>query len=679
MLIFHLELHKYSDIIIYRKEFVSTRVSENSINVVRKMIEFKTVKYPVSTIIRESSVPSIGNAINVQNSSKSYIEDYQGLFVGYGRRETCYPYREQNLYTDVSQQDVRIAVLENDCLYAEFLCDYGARLWKLKKKRTGEDLVYANDVIRFRNLSLRNSWFSGGVEWNIGVIGHTAYTCSSLYCAKVTGDNGEEVLRFYEFERVREVYYQIDFWLSEDKLMVKVRIENPNTKVVPMYWWSNIATPEFKGGRLIVDACEAFSNVEGTGIRKTTIPVVEDGTDVSFYENIKHTIDYFFDVKPRSNKFIANVNSEGKGLLQISSSRLQGRKLFTWGHLKGSRHWQDILTDNAGDYIEIQAGLGKTQYECIPMPPKTSWSWVEVYTGVEVPSEMVCGDYKELVNYINETVKDTVSTEILDEVCESTNSSISLKKGEMVYSATGYGYVKNAVEGTVPKHLEFTLCEESKKYLTLCENGEFSFDIRGTVPFAQEEYQIEALRKLAQEGTDNWAIYYELAVYEAYSQNYAEAKSLCAESMVYDNNYLNNHLMAFILHNMNERNAFYFAEKSVKLCSDDYSVAQSVMNLFMQTENYKEAMEIYDLLDEKVKYAPHLRMYLSMCYLKTGDAQKAEAILYENGGLDVPDYREGEKFLNNLYKGIRMAKYGENEDDIEVPMQFNYIVYMAKE
>lgn len=679
MLIFHLELHKYSDIIIYRKEFVSTRVSENSINVVRKMIEFKTVKYPVSTIIGESSVPSIGNAINVQNSSKSYIEDYQGLFVGYGRRETCYPYREQNLYTDVSQQDVRIAVLENDYLYAEFLCDYGARLWKLKNKRTGEDLVYANDVIRFRNLSLRNSWFSGGVEWNIGVIGHTAYTCSSLYCAKVTGDNGEEVLRFYEFERVREVYYQIDFWLSEDKLMVKVRIENPNTKVVPMYWWSNIATPEFKGGRLIVDACEAFSNVEGTGIRKTTVPVVEDGTDVSFYENIKHTIDYFFDVKTRSNKFIANVNSEGKGLLQISSSRLQGRKLFTWGHLKGSRHWQDILTDNAGDYIEIQAGLGKTQYECIPMPPKTSWSWVEVYTGVEVPSEMVCGDYKELVNYINETVKDTVSTEILDEVCESTNSSISLKKGEMVYSATGYGYVKNAVEGTAPKHLEFTLCEESKKYLTLCEKGEFSFDIHGTVPFAQEEYQIEALRKLAQEGTDNWAIYYELAVYEAYSQNYTKAKSLCAESMVYDNNYLNNHLMAFILHNMNERNAFYFAEKSVKLCSDDYSVAQSVMNLFMQTGNYKEAMEIYDLLDEKVKYAPRLRMYLSMCYLKTGDAQKAEEILYENGGLDVPDYREGEKFLNNLYKGIRMAKYGENEDEIEVPMQFNYIVYMAKE
>ena len=117
----------------------------------------------------------------------------------------------------------------------------------------------------------------------------------------------------------------------------------------------------------------------------------------------------------------------------------------------------------------------------------------------------------------------------------------------------------------------------------------------------------------------------------------------------------------------------------LKLCNDNYSVAESVINLFMQSGNYKEAMEIYELLDESIKFAPRLRMYLSMCYLKTGDAQTAEDILYENGGLDVPDYREGEKFLNNLYKGIRMAKYGEKEEEIEVPMQFNYIVYMANE
>lgn len=48
---------------------------------------------------------------------------------------------------------------------------------------------------------------SGGVEWNIGIIGHTPYACESLYVAKVTRDNDKEVLGFYEYERVRSVYF----------------------------------------------------------------------------------------------------------------------------------------------------------------------------------------------------------------------------------------------------------------------------------------------------------------------------------------------------------------------------------------------------------------------------------------------------------------------------------------
>ena len=106
----------------------------------------------------------------------------------------------------------------------------GGRLWKLINKKTGEDLLYHNDVIRFRNLSIRNAWFSGGVEWNIGIIGHTPYTCESLYAAKVTGKNGEEVLRFYEYERVRGVYYQMDFTLDEDNLIARMCIYNPSEK-----------------------------------------------------------------------------------------------------------------------------------------------------------------------------------------------------------------------------------------------------------------------------------------------------------------------------------------------------------------------------------------------------------------------------------------------------------------
>ena len=37
---------------------------------------------------------------------------------------------------------------------------------------------------------------------------------------------------------------------------------------------------------------------------------------------------YFYDIKESENKFIANVDPNGFGLLQFSGNRLKGRKLF---------------------------------------------------------------------------------------------------------------------------------------------------------------------------------------------------------------------------------------------------------------------------------------------------------------------------------------------------------------
>ena len=67
-------------------------------------------------------------------------------------------------------------------------------------------------------------------------------------------------------------------------------------------------------------------------------------------------------------------------------------------------------------------------------------------------------------------------------------------------------------------------------------------------------------------------------------------------------------------------------------------------------------------------------MYLSMAYLKSGDAEKAEKILLADGGLTLLDFREGDKFLDKLYRGIRYELYKESYDEIIVPEQFDFIV-----
>ena len=68
---------------------------------------------------------------------------------------------------------------------------------------------------RFSNLAICNAWFSGGVEWNISLIGHSPFTARPLFAAELMTDDEVPVLGMYEFERLREAVYQMDFWLGE--------------------------------------------------------------------------------------------------------------------------------------------------------------------------------------------------------------------------------------------------------------------------------------------------------------------------------------------------------------------------------------------------------------------------------------------------------------------------------
>lgn len=631
------------------------------------MLTFTEKTYKCSKMGEASVLPSISYE-RTAPGVRSAIDDFEGLFIGYGVRETAYPYTEQNLYEDEALQTLPAAILENDYLYAEFLPSLGGRLWKLYDKKENKDILYTNDVIRFRNLSVRNAWFSGGVEWNCSIIGHTPFTCSPMYTARVTGKNGEEVLRFYEFERVRGIYYQMDFWLNENILMSCVRIVNPNNEVVPMYWWSNMATPEYKGGRVAVPAHSAYNNSDGMGIKKSSIPY-DNGIDVSYPENIPNTIDYFYDIDRDQNKFIANVDSEGYGLLQFSGNALKGRKLFSWGHLKGSAHWQEMLTDKAGWYVEIQAGLGKTQYECLPMPPKTVWSFMECYTLANIGKNAAAKPYDEFVNAVNAQVNSLYSSAKLDALCKKYVQDISIQRGDLVFSGSGFGYLHDLLEKSAPKHLEFTAQDDVKPWVELAEKGRF-FETADTFACGA------AMEKLLFSSgcKTDWQIPYQLALMEYDKRHFDQARALCEKSLILDNNYLNNHLYAAVLYQLSQPFS-YFALKCLARKKDNYSLCEGIFRLLLKGGCYEDIVKVFPSIGDSVKNSPRINMYLSMAYLKTGDADKAEAVLMQNGGLKLLDFREGDKFLDTLYKGIRKEKYGEKEEEIVVPKQFDFIVF----
>ncbi|MFD7323018.1 DUF5107 domain-containing protein [Streptomyces sp. NPDC059875] len=275
-------------------------------------------------------------------------------------------------------------VLENDRVRATVLPGLGGRVHSLHHKPTGRELLHRNPVFQPAAFALNGAWFAGGIEWNIGATGHTTLSCSPLHAAIVPAPGGGEMLRLWEWERLRDLPFQVDLWLPEDSdfLHVGIRIRNPHERAVPVYWWSNTAVPEDR--RVLAPADEAWYHGYERGLRRVPVPVAEDGTGTAEDRTypLRSTLpaDYFYEVPEARRRWIAALDTTGAGLVQTSTDLLRGRKLFLWGSARGGRRWQEWLTEpGAPGYAEIQAGLARTQLEHLTLEGGAEFSWLEVY------------------------------------------------------------------------------------------------------------------------------------------------------------------------------------------------------------------------------------------------------------------------------------------------------------
>ena len=240
------------------------------------MTEFYQEDYRIRSVRigEQSSLPGLEGLANVQQNTKAVLDEDDEIFLGYGFRSNVFPYRPQDVYTrEQTERCYRSIVLENEFLRARFLPELGGRLISLTDKASGRDLLYQNKTLYAGNLAMRNSWFSGGVEWNASIIGHNPFTCSPLFAARTQLADGTPVLRMYEYERLRGVSFQMDFFLPDGSrvLFARMRLVNENAQTVPTYWWSNIAVPEWRGGRVVAPADAAYVARDGV-IFKDRVP-----------------------------------------------------------------------------------------------------------------------------------------------------------------------------------------------------------------------------------------------------------------------------------------------------------------------------------------------------------------------------------------------------------------------
>lgn len=646
-------------------------------------LTFERMTLPVGSFGEKSCLPDLIGQINVQNRTRFALEESDEIFEGFGQVSGSYPYPQRIGYTrELQPCDVRTAVIENKYLKAVFLLDFGGRLWELTDKLTGENLLYTNDVLRASNLAICSAWFSGGVEWNIGMIGHSPFTTEPLFTATLQRDTGVPVLRLYEYERVRGVTFQMDFWLENDDrfLNCRIRLENTSSQTVPMYWWTNIAVPEHVGGRIAVPATCAYTQDHGV-IRKTSIPL-PDGEDVSFYCEIPGAVDYFFNVPKTQRKYIANFNAQGYGLLQLSSNRLQGRKLFSWGHTPGSLHWQEFLTLEQGPYIEIQAGLGKTQYGCLPMPAHTAWEWIEQYGPISVPSEVMSLGYTEFTNFVTQSVEKTFEVN-KPEYLLSVTSEMAKQPARRISTASPFGELANACreasgERPLPRHLDFSIPEEPlSRWSEFLRGGKLEIPSPQTPPteLICEDAVFEKLRSYSKtpEG-DNWYVWYHLGLLWLYKKDEERAEMCFRRSVENDENAWALHALSCLSLKAGDfSKAVEFILSGYAMESDRLDYVMETFKILMDSTEYEQVIRIYSELSPEMREVGRLKMLYIMALSRTGKYQDAMSALEENGGIVVADMREGEDSLAALYQEIYKGIYGHYPE--MVPHKFDFRMF----
>lgn len=312
----------------------------------------------------------------------------------YAPLRTLLPTRVRDGYgRDRTPTALDAVVIENDRLRVTVLPGLGGRVHSLHHKPTGRELVHRNPVFQPAAFALNGAWFAGGIEWNIGATGHTTLSCAPLHAAVVPAPDGGEMVRLWEWERLRDLPFQVDLWLPEDSdfLHVGIRIRNPHERPVPVYWWTNTAVPEDR--RVIAPADSAWHHGHERGLRRVPVPRTEDGTDRTVPLRSTLPADYFYELADTQRRWIAALDDSGAGLVQTSTDLLRGRKLFLWGTAAGGRRWQRWLTEpGAPGYAEIQAGLARTQLEHVRLEGGEELSWLEVYGPLATEAAEARGD-----------------------------------------------------------------------------------------------------------------------------------------------------------------------------------------------------------------------------------------------------------------------------------------------
>ena len=300
----------------------------------------------------------------------------------WGRFARIYPY---SFIDEFSQEAVdrewTVVHLENPYISVAVLPEVGGKVWGAFEKTTGQEFIYTNNVLKFREIALRGPWTSGGIEFNFGILGHTpsgAHPVDYLVRRHLDGGVSCTVGSLDLPSRTR---WNVTIHVPPDKAYFETRSSwyNPSSFHQSYYAWMNAAVRVSDDLQYVFPGNSWIGHNYSEPLRPW--PKNLEGRDLSWYRNNDFgSYKSYFAMGEYADFFGGYWHDSNFGFGHWARyDDVPGQKIWIWGLSRQGMIWEKLLTDADGQYSEPQSGRLFNQTDHALFSPGSGDRWREVW------------------------------------------------------------------------------------------------------------------------------------------------------------------------------------------------------------------------------------------------------------------------------------------------------------
>ena len=340
----------------------------------------------------------------------------------------------------------------------------------------------------------------------------------------------------------------------------------------------------------------------------------------------------------------------------------------------GGRHWQDFLAQPGWAYLEIQAGLARTQMECIPMPANAVWSWQEAYGLVETDPDTAHGeDWSAARRHVQARLDETLSAVDLEDAFAQGKETAERPPDELIQHGSGWAALERRRATQADMSTDWgsrmvfddeSLGDEQALWLELLETGAMPQRQPSEAPggwMVQREWHELLEDALAQGRGDHWLAWLHLGVMRYHASDADGAEQAWKRSVSLEPSaWALRNLAVLAKHRDDPGRAAEQWLEAHRLLPGQTQLAIECATALLAAGRPADVLALCDAAPAHVRDNPRIRVVQATAHLELGRLDEVEAFLAQTG--DVPDVREGEVSLTDLWFSLHEKRIAAPEN-----------------